>query len=217
MGWLTDLLPTLVSAGTTLYASNQAKSANKKAAQQENLSTQAAAALSKQYLDNAQQQFGAMRTQAQPGVDRLTQLATTDPNSLTPDQIRALSDARESSLAGLAVSGLRGSGKATSAVINDTQKRMREGYVSNNQTRADTAASNLSGQYFNAGNNEANVNRDLATSGSNALMKQGETTSSATTANGALSGQAIGDIGAIIADQIKNQTRYGKKNRSGEV
>lgn len=217
MSWLTALLPTLVSTGATLYSSSQAQKANKKAAQQENLSTQAAAALSKQYLDNAQQQFGSMQTQAQPGVDRLTHLATSDPNSLTPEQKIALNDARESSLAGLAVSGLRGSGKATSAVVNDTQNRMRAGYASTNATRADTAASNLSGQYFNSGNNMANVNRDLATSGSNALMKQGETTANATTANGAISGQAIGDIGAVIADQIKNQTRYGDKNKSGAI
>jgi hypothetical protein len=84
---------------------------------------------------------------------------------------------------------------------------VRNQFLTQNQGRADAAASGLSGQYFNAGNNLQNSIVNSGKAVSSGLTTAGDITASSMLGQAGVQGKAIGDIGAIIADEIKNKQK----------
>jgi hypothetical protein len=140
---------------------------------------------------------------ASPGLLALQGIVNRS-EALTPEQTLALDDARRKSLDALQGGSLRGSARATAATVNDVDGRMRTEFMAQNRGRADSAAGALSGQYFNAGNNIADLNMQGGKSVSSGLLNTGDINAANELGQGTIQSRAIGDIGAIIADQLKN-------------
>lgn len=223
MSWFEKLFELAVPLVSTIYTTGQNNKANSQAnaaTVQQMQAQQEGNALAQQKLRLAQQGYQALQTAAAPGVERMRTLALSDPNALTATQQQALDESQTQTLNGLANSGLRGSGRAVTAAIRDVQGTLRNQFVDSNRTRADNAAASLSGQYFNSGTNAAGVNSQMANvdqntgaNNANYLGQIGSNNANTTTTNSSSVGKAIGDIGAIINEELKDKYRessYGK-------
>lgn len=201
-----NIAPTLIGAGTTLYGASQAKKADNKATQQLLEAQQQASAQEQEAIRLAQARLIEQQQQASPGLTGLQEIIGRGAR-LNPEQQRSIDDARRRSLDALQGGSLRGSARATAATVADVEGRMRDQYMTSNQSRADQAASNLSGQYFNAGQNIADLNLRSGSSASSGLTNMGNITAANTVGTAARSGEALGHIGALIADEIKQAAR----------
>lgn len=207
-----DFLPTLITVGATIYGAKQASKSNDKAAQQATQASKAATNAQVAGLNQAREELAVNRQAASPGL-LATQEVISRGAALTPQQQQAVADSRQQTLNSIKGSSLRGSARATSAMVADTDTRVRNAFMDQNQARADNAAQNLSQQYFGAGNNMANTAAQTGSAVSRGLIDAGNIAASNTIGQGTLRGQAIGDIGAVIAQQAKDQIRdtsYGK-------
>lgn len=208
------ILPTLITVGATLYGANQASKSNDRAAQQATQASRDATNAEVQGLNTARQELAVNRQAASPGL-LATQEVIARGSALTPQQQQAVEDSRQQALNSIKGSSLRGSARATSAIVSDTDTRVRNAFMDQNQARADNAAQNLSSQYFGAGNNMANTAAQTGSAVSRGLIDAGNIAASNTMGQGTLRGQAIGDIGAVIADQVK-ETMREKRDSSYE-
>lgn len=201
--WVPKLLPTVIAAGATIYGANQASKAQDKAAETARQANQQATDAQLQALRLAEQNQQRMQAVASPGLMRVQSVIGRG-DQLTPEQMLALQDARRTTVDTLQGSGLRGSARATAATINDVEGRMRTGFMAQNRNQADNAAQALSGQYFNAGNSIANLNQQAGNAVSQGLLNTGQADVNSMINQGSIKGQAIGNIGAVIADQFKS-------------
>jgi hypothetical protein len=177
-------LPTLLKIGGTAYGAYQASKANEAAAQ------------NMQAANNRMiQQQQANQAQSASGLSRVQDIIRRG-SALTPYQKSQIDDARRQTVNAMSASGLRGSGRATVAAVRNVEENMKGRFMDANQQRADNAATGLSQQYFNTSNNI-----------SNGLINQGNISAGQTLSNASIRGQAIGDIGAVIADEIRQKYR----------
>ena len=211
-----DFVPNLIEAGTKVWGTIDALNTQDQSAQvaqqslnQQNVLQQQATAEEQAAIDIARQNTLDQQRQASPGLMQMQDIINRG-TGLTPDQMRAMDDARRKTADTLQGGSLRGSARATAATIADVEGRLRDSYIQQNQNRADAAASNLSGQYFNAGKNVADLSLKTGASASQGLMNTGQNVAQGgqnqinTLQNEtAIRGQAIGDIAATIAEQIK--------------
>lgn len=200
--WVKPALPVLIGAGATIYGANLQSKANNQAAQIATTANQGSTDAQLKSIDVAEKTMQTQQRAASPGLIAIQNIIGRG-SSLTPEQQIALDDARRTTLDSLGGSGVRGSARATVAAVNDVEGRMRGGFLSTNQAKSDQAASNLSGQYFNAGNNIADLNLASGKTVSQGLLNSGDINAANTMGQATLKGTAIGDIGAVIADQIK--------------
>lgn len=199
--FLKDVTP-LLAVGATVYGANQSAQANTQAA-----NTMTAA--QDKAMTAANTVYKANQGAASPGL-LATQAVINRGSRLSPEQEQQVADTRAQALNALKGSSLRGSARTTAAIIADTDKRTRDNLMSQNQTRADNAAGTLTGQYFNAANNIANVS-------SQGLVNSGNISAANTLGQAQISGQAIGDIGAIIADAAKTKAQEERKRSYAKV
>ncbi len=203
MSFWGNILKVALPAAATLYGAKMASDANKEAAQQATQATQDATKAQTDALELSKKNLEVNQRAASPGLLR-TQEIIARGAKLTPEQEQSVQDSRNQAINALKGSSLRGSARATSALISDTDKRVRNNFMTQNQNSADTAARSLAGQYFGANQNLANNAVKTGNSVSQGLVNQGNIQASNTLGQGALQGQAIGDVAAIIADSAKN-------------
>lgn len=196
----------LLAVGATLYGADQASKSNNQAATIMAGAQKEGTAAQLEGLKMAKEELAVNRTAASPGL-LATQAVINRGATLTPQQETAVADSREEALNALRGSSLRGSARATSAIVSDTDKRVRQGFMDANQGRADSAAAGMAGQYFGAGNNMANNSTAAGGVISQGLVNTGNIQGANAIGQGALRGQAIGDIGAIIADSVKDNVK----------
>lgn len=193
-GYWDLLLTAALPAAATYYGMKMQSDANNKATAQMTKANDASLGVLKEN-----------RTAASPGLIA-TQGIINRGAALTPEQEMAVADSRDQALNALHGSSLRGSARATSAIVSDTDKRVRNNFMTQNQNRADSAAIGLAGQFFGAG-------RDV----SQGLISGGDIQGSNTIGQGQLRGQAVGDIGAIIADQVKDSLQKERTSSYARV
>lgn len=198
-----DFLPAIITAGATIYGTKQASAANNKAAETLTTAQKAGTAAQVAGLDTAKQVTQADQGAASPGL-LAEQAIINRGTALTPQQEQAVADSRTTAINSLNGTGLRGSARATSATIADTDNRVRDNFMQQNQNNANTAAGALTGQYFNAGNNLATNATNTGQAVSQGLVNTGTITGSNEIGQGKLAGQAIGDVGATVANTVKN-------------
>lgn len=199
--------PTLLQIGTTIWGASKQADATQAAAQTAANAQNNATAAQLQGIELARQTMQQQQAAASPGLVAM-QNTVTRGNALTDAQRTALDEARRTAIDSLRGSGLRGSARATTATVGKIEGDMRNQYLDANQNRADQAAQTLSGQYFNAGNNTANLQTGAGNAVSQGLTSVGDINASSQLGTATTTGKAIGDIGAIIADEIKsNQKR----------
>ncbi len=198
-----DFLPTALQVAATIYGTKQASDANNKATQTLTEAQRAGTAAQVAGLNTAKQITQQNQGAASPGL-MAEQAIVNRGSTLTPAQEIAVEDSRTQAINALNGTGLRGSARATSATIADTDRRVRDEFMQQNQNNANTAAGALSGQYFQAGNNLATNATNTGAVISQGLTNTGDVQGSNDIGQGKLAGQAIGDVGATIANTLKN-------------
>lgn len=198
-----DFVPALITAGATLYGADQVSKANNQATKTLDKANTAATNADLAGLEAAKTVVAQNQKAASPGLIAQQEIVNRG-SALTPEQEMAVEDSRRQALNALQGGSLRGSARATSAILADTDKRVRNNFMTANQQQADQAAGQLSGQYFSAGNNLANNETARGQTVSNGLINSGNISASNDIGQAATTGQAIGSIGALIADQVKN-------------
>lgn len=197
MSWF-DWVPSLLNDASSIYGNIVKTGANNQAAQVSTAAQQTATADELQGLNAAKGNYGAsvandqsMQNQSAPGVAQQQQ-EIAQQNVLTPAQQLALTNAQRQSINDLNASGLAGSGRAATASANYVGNELTTGALAQNRNRADTAASALSGQYFNAGQNINTQNSNIA----NANVRAGQVAGAGALGVGAIgSGNIIGNAG----------------------
>lgn len=211
MSFWDSILKVALPAATTIYGSYQTQKSSAKAAQQAVNAQNAATQAQVSGLNQTQQTLQANQDAAAPGLLR-TQEVISRGSTLTPEQEQAVEDSRRQSLNALQGSSLRGSGRATSAIVSDVDRRTRNAFMDQNRNAADSAAAGLTNQYFNAGNNIAGTSAQKGTAVSTGLLNTGSVNAANTLGQGASRGQVIGDIGAIISDQAKQKSNEKRES-----
>lgn len=230
MSWY-DWVPQIASS---IFADINSNNANATASQQAITATNAATAAQVAGQKAAQQSYdaskandAALQGQSAAGVAQQQQ-AIAQSNTLTPAQQLALAEARRQTVNSLNSSDLRGSGRATVAAVKNVDDTMTAQLMDANRARGDQAASALSGQYFNAGQNANTQNANIAASQQQVGKDQGtginqvgniqagntvntanNDTNTAGYVSNQVTGSALNDIGSTIAAQTKrNATSY---------
>lgn len=153
-----------------------------------------------------------MADQAVPATAYLRTVMARNPYEFTPQQNIEQQDRLRLATRSMP-SAFRGSGRATSAVLNDVVNRGRAGMIEQNMGRSDRAATTMAGTGSAANTNLANlstrggaqiadINTGAATDQANAL-----------TSTGAMNAKTLGDITAYFANSVKEadrESRYGK-------
>lgn len=214
--WVTKLAPAVISGGATIYGASQAASANKDATRTANAATAAGTKAQTDALMRSEQILREQQAAASPGLMHMQQIVGRG-DALTPAQIAALDDARRVSIDALQGGSLRGSARATADTVRKVDGDMRTGFMDSNRNRADSAASGLAGQYFGAGNSIVSQNNQAGQAVSQGLINTGNNNANLVTANAGIQGKAIGDIGAIIADQLKTDASNKRNSSYGNV
>lgn len=171
----------------------------------------AAQAQAQQQFVQNQQMFQQNQAMTSPGVAfQQGQVATANSGQLTAAQELALDDARRRSENALAVSGLRGSGRATTGIIKDVEGTLRANFMDQNLQRGQNAASALSQQFFNSSQQVAGESDNIARSqvqiGDNqarSLIDQSNASAKNADANTRLKAGMIGsipDMASQVAD-----------------
>lgn len=207
-------VPSLIETGISLWGASKAADANQRATdvavQQQGRATEAEL----EALRMAEQKQKEMQAAASPGLMQMQRIIGRG-EGLTPEQKIAMEDARRTTLDALQGGGLRGSARATVSAVNDVDGRMRANFIGQNRQQTDDAARALSGQYFNAGNNITNIMGQQGQAASQGLMNTGQNLVDSIKNDTAIKGTAMGDIGAVIADQLKSNIN-DKRNSSYE-
>ena len=201
-----DFIQVVAPIAATVYGAGQSSKANTQAATTMANAQQAGTDAQLKGLEMAKQELAVNRTAASPGLlavqERINRGA-----ALTPEQEMAVGDSRTQALNALKGSSLRGSARATSAVVSDTDQRIRNNFMTQNQNAADQAAMGLGGQYFSAGNSMANNATSAGGVISQGLVNTGNIQGANAIGQGALTGQAIGDVGAVLANAAKEKAQ----------
>lgn len=202
------LAPTLISGAATLYGTKVASDASDKSSARLIDAQNRATAAEEKALAAATKTQQQQQEMASPGLMAMRDMVGQG-DVLTPQQMRLLDEARRKTADSLQGGGLRGSARATAATIADVEGRMTDQFMDSNRTRADGAATTLAGRYFGAGDNISTLTQKTGQSVSNNLINTGNVDAANIQGQAALKGNAIGDIGALIADQFKidNQKR----------
>lgn len=233
-----DWVPTLITAGTAIYGANLAQEAREEATQQANQATQQstqaivdanreATAANVEAIEAAQEMMKEQQYAASPGLVSVQNIIGRG-EELTPVQEQGLTDARRRTLDALQGGSLRGSARATAETVRDVEGRMRDQYIDTNRMRADQAASNLAGQYFNAGRNVADLNLqkgattsagllNTGTAQAGGLNQMGQNLATNTINTAVTQGSAIGDVTALIADKLKEEGTRERNSAYGST
>jgi len=228
-----DLLIPIV---TTLAGAWITSSSNDRATQQAQQGQQAQIDELRQANEAAQQALDASKAETQalysqtqdvtaPGVAYL-RTTVANQNELTPAQQQRLEQLRRSVTSQLRGSSFAGSGRTAAALFRQAESDFTNNALDQNRARADAAASTLANQNFSArqgvagsaasyGVNRANLATGNASQVGQVLANQGETAANATTATGNVMGQAVGDVGSVIAAQNR-ESRYADRMKEIE-
>lgn len=198
----------LIPAAASIFGANQAKDSADQAAQiAQNNATQSRAdivAANNKAVGMLQPQIDS----GAPATEYFRTVMAQNPNTLTPAQQISLRDTTLAANRGTPTA-LRGSGRAVSAMINDTVDRAKAGMVQTNQARSDAAAGRLkstgdqslgqaAGITAGQGGQEVNINNTGADASGNAAL-----------VGGSAQNDALGNIAAYFANTQKVADRNG--------
>lgn len=179
-------IPAAIGAGITTYGNQRAANTIAGA------SNQAAAAMAER-ARIARETMRPIADRTAIGVDHLRNIVAA-PQQLTPAQQIAMQDAQRNAHRTVTAGPLRGSGRATAAVLNDVTNRTHAGFLEANRARADNAAGVLAGQNLAANTTMAGQDVNLGVQLGGQINKAGEAQAGATTANAKVLGDTFGKI-----------------------
>lgn len=213
-----SLLGSIIGIGTSLLGNRQADRANQAAAEQAAAAAAQQAAAIREGNRLAQQRFDQLQRMTAPGVEhQVNTIGRYSSGALNPSQERAIENARRRTLQALAISGLRGSGRATTAAVRDVEGRLLDNAIESNMQRAERASAGLANTYFNAANQAAGIDMRTGLATGQGALNAGMIGADYALAEGQRRGRAIGDLGGYINDAIKTAQRSGWFDSLGEI
>lgn len=202
-----SLIPSLIETGTSLVGTALGLRANKNATER----YMEAQRLRDQAIREGNQEalriLEEIMAETQPAVAGLRRIAAEDPRTLRPAQQTALADARRITANRLATTGLRGSGRAEVAAVRDVEGRLKGDMIESNLARQERSLSQLASPYFQAQTGRANIAAGQGPQIAGLYGETGEAGQRQELAKGHLYGQAIKDIGSVIAEAQKRRER----------
>lgn len=190
----------------------------------------------------ARGQLQPIADQTQIGVNQLRNVVAQDPNAgitqhpmvLRPDQEYAMGNINRDAQRAVASGPMRGSARASTAILKDVTAGAQAGFQRDNVARTDQlrrenvaqsgqAANILANQNFSAHNQMAGNETNIGTNIANNLQRTGETQAAASVATGKVIGDTVGKAVAPepqIADTlsiirgINADERKGRYNRT---
>ena len=217
MGFFDALIGSVTTIGGALIGDR----ANRRAADTASEATIRAAEIE---AEGARQAREAYEAAAQRGIAAIRQGTTgfeetirplmVPVSGLTPAQQIALEDQTRDDNATLAASGLRGAGRAGVAAVMDSRRRFTADALDDNRSRSDAALSALANiraqeggaiasTEIGAGNQIGSTFTTAAQSGARGVRDAGMVGAQSQLASGRLTGEALGSLGSIIADEVK--------------
>jgi hypothetical protein len=165
----------------------------------------------------AQARLQPLADTSAPAINYLRTVMAQDPATLTPSQETLRADLTRRANTQLASSGLRGSGRAVTASINDVDRRFRDDAYDQNLHRADQAAGKLAGTYTSTLGDIADIDRRTSEGRAQAVQRGGDAFAGATRAGGEAAagadvananqwGSAMGMISSLLAQDRKERT-----------
>lgn len=117
-----------------------------------------------QGLEGFEEAYAPYTQGGDAAMEYLMQVMATNPEQLTPSQQRMVEDYRRDAIARVAASGLRGSGRAGIAAVNEGDAELAANFYDINQRRADDAARSMAQYGYGsagqvAGSRQATANR----------------------------------------------------------
>lgn len=138
----------------------------------------------------------------------LTQVMSTNPDALTPAQRRMVEQYNRDSVARLAASGLRGSGRGGVAAVNEGDAALKAQLYDINQNRADQAAGRLAQLGYGATGAVAGNRQTLA----NNIADLGYKTGSTTAANKQGAVNTVSSSGYDLSKDVGNKLLTGQNS-----
>src|SRR5574341_346388 len=149
-----DSIGSIIGAVGTIGGAVIGAQANKKAAKKAAKASAASTAAYREEAKKARDIYGNIQAETAAGPSYLRRIISGS-TSLTPAQLAERDELRRSTLNALSAGGLRGSGRAVTAAIRNTESDFTNKAVASNQARADTAADRFAAPYFNAAGDAA--------------------------------------------------------------
>lgn len=209
----TSVLGPLLLGAAAIGSSVISSNANNRAAEEARRAEDARAQAIQQGNANAMRYVEEQRAGAEPAVSRLRSIAITPPEELTPEQRAGLNDVQLAAGRSLNASGLRGSGRAATAVIKKTTGDFINSSVAANRARADNATSQLSNQYASGTTQAANISSGTGQALGQAAVNAGNVDANRETANAGVTTSALADVASILADSTKKrESRFGQSD-----
>lgn len=203
------IIPAVASIGGALISS----SANKSATATSNKALKQANALRQQAIDKATGIYSDLKTESAPAVRYLQDVVANPVGGLYPDQVEAQQEERRNALNDVSHSGLRGSGRAVTASLKKVDSDFYNNAMAQNRGNRMNAAGQLTGQFFQAGDNTANALLSGGNAAADTEEKTGNNSANLGTTNASLVGNTLGDIGSLIAQETKGRdSRYSGLN-----
>jgi hypothetical protein len=210
---LVNAAPAIVAGGISAYNSSRA---NTQAADIAARTRDANVAATSAANDRAIQTLSPMVANAQPAQDYLRSVMATNPYALTPQQDQEMKDRMLLANRSLP-SAFRGSGRATSAVLNDTMNRGRAGMIDQNMRRSDAAAGSLNSSGTSATNNIASIQAGAGRQVAGFNDDAGTNQANALTATADSNNSAIASIASYFANASKDNEREGRYGRAKQT
>ena len=195
----------VIGGAAALFGADLLGESNEEAADIMAGATGEANRITEKYLGLARGRMDELMRMGAPGMAYLRSVLASDEERLTPAQEEVLGRTRESTLASLDRSGLRGSGRATTAALRDVEGGVQNRMVEANRQRKDIAAGNLASSYGAGATGGANVNMGAAQALAGQAMGAGTTAANQATASGQIQADMIGTLGRIFADSYANR------------
>lgn len=216
--WAWDkIIPAAAAGAATYYGASQSADANATAAGIAQQNRDANVKLLREAAEKANAYITPLLQQGQaiaaPGITRMTAAAAQDPYTLTPQQQIELNDRNLAAKRGIPLA-FRGSGRATTAMINDTVNRGRAAMIDENQRRGDTAASNLASQGMSTVRTAVPALANVATGSASNIAAENtgaaQAAVSAETGTAASNNAALSSIASFFANQAKDDARESR-------
>lgn len=222
--WFTSLGDSLSSSGilgplvlgaSVLGATYLTTKANTAAADKVAAASAQAAQVTQAATDRANDRADALLQAGAPGISRLSQIMREDPSRLSTSQQSRVDDMRRGQENFLAVTGLKGAGRAAVEAVRAREDATVNSFMDANRAKQDAATSQLSniavGASGSMSQNDLSQASTLANLGTNAASTQAQ----AGIANADQYGSALGAIGSLIAGDNKRNSRYSDNVSGG--
>lgn len=148
-----------------------------------------------------QERLRELEKQARPGMKYMQQVIASDPSMVSPEQQQVIGEGMRDTVRAISP-GMRGSGRATTAIVRDVEQNTRNRFLTENEANRATAATRLQGMMLPLSSARTAISDRLGAGRRGSLRIASDSAGNRDTANAAIAsgtvGSAIGSIGGMF-------------------